>query len=464
MIWNPGDGTDLFEGGSGVDTAEVNGGNGSETFTITANGTRVRLDRVDPAPFSLDIGTTENLVINANGGNDVIIAGNGLATLISLTIDGGAGNDTITGGDGADRLIGGTGDDLVKGGRGNDIAQLDAGNDTFVWDPGDGSDTVEGGAGTDTMLFNGANIAETIGIAANGERVRFTRDIATITMDLNDVETIHFNALGGADKIAVHDLRGTDVDNVEINLGSTLATPDGASDVVTLDATNANNNITIAVSGSLVTVNGLPAQVTIDHAAVNAQETDQLVINGFEGNDKIDGSAVSADTLALVLDGGAGNDTITGGAGNDTLIGGDGNDLVTGGQGDDLAQLGAGDDRFVWNPGDGNDTVDGQDGLDTLDFNGSNINERIDIVANGDHVRLARDVANITMDLDGIETIRLKALGGTDSIAVGDLSGTDGTKLDIDLAATVGGNSGDGQDARVRVVGSNDGQPINLID
>ena len=73
MIWNPGDGSDLFEGGAGVDTAEVNGGNGAETFTITANGRRVRLDRVNVAPFTLDIGTTENLVINANGGDDIII-------------------------------------------------------------------------------------------------------------------------------------------------------------------------------------------------------------------------------------------------------------------------------------------------------------------------------------------------------------------------------------------------------
>ena len=64
MIWNPGDGTDLNEGGDGIDTVEVNGGNGAETFTVTANGTRVRFDRTDPAPFSLDIGTSENLVVN----------------------------------------------------------------------------------------------------------------------------------------------------------------------------------------------------------------------------------------------------------------------------------------------------------------------------------------------------------------------------------------------------------------
>src|SRR5499427_6328293 len=158
MIWNPGDGSDLFEGGDGNDTAEVNGGNASETFTITANGTRVRFDRVSPAPFSLDIGTTENLVLNANGGDDVITAGNGLAGHIHLTLDGGAGND------------------MVIGGRGDDTALLGTGDDTFVWNPGDGSDIVEGQEGTDTLLFNGANIAEKIDISANGSRVRFTRD------------------------------------------------------------------------------------------------------------------------------------------------------------------------------------------------------------------------------------------------------------------------------------------------
>src|SRR5690349_20360951 len=66
MIWNPGEGTDLNEGGDGIDTVEVNGGNGAEIFTITANGTRVRFDRTSPAPFFLDVGTSENLVLNAN--------------------------------------------------------------------------------------------------------------------------------------------------------------------------------------------------------------------------------------------------------------------------------------------------------------------------------------------------------------------------------------------------------------
>src|SRR5438132_9421471 len=172
MIWNPGDGSDLNEGGDGIDTVEVNGGNGAETFTVSANGSRVRFDRLDPAPFTLDIGTTENLVLNANGGDDVFTAGNGLAPLIALTVDGGAGNDSITGGDGNDVLIGGDGNDTIIGGRGNDVALLSAGNDTFVWNPGDGSDIVEGQAGQDTLQFNGSNANERIDLSANGSRQR----------------------------------------------------------------------------------------------------------------------------------------------------------------------------------------------------------------------------------------------------------------------------------------------------
>ena len=104
-----------------------------------------------------------------NGGDDRFSAsGNGLAALIQITVDGGAGNDTILGGNGNDTLIGGDGNDFIDGNRGNDVVFLGAGDDVFQWDPGDGSDTVEGQAGSDTMLFNGANINEKIDISANG--------------------------------------------------------------------------------------------------------------------------------------------------------------------------------------------------------------------------------------------------------------------------------------------------------
>src|SRR5689334_23405902 len=166
MIWNPGDDTDLNEGATGTDTVEVNGGNGAEQFTATANGTRVRFDRLNPAPFSIDIGTSENLVVNANGGDDSFSATGNLAALINIVVDGGAGNDTLRGGNGNDVLLGGDGNDFVDGNQGNDTAFLGAGDDTFQWDPGDGSDIIEGQSGSDSMAFNGANIAEHMTIAA----------------------------------------------------------------------------------------------------------------------------------------------------------------------------------------------------------------------------------------------------------------------------------------------------------
>jgi len=430
MIWNPGDDSDLMEGGEGIDTAEVNGGNGGETFAITANGTRVRVDRLDPAPFSLDIGTTENLVINANGGDDVITTSGNLAALVTLTIDGGAGNDTILGGNGADRLLGGDGNDFIDGNQGNDTALLGAGNDTFQWDPGDGSDKVDGQAGADTLLFNGSNIAENITLsAANGGRVLLTRDIANIAMDLNGIETITIGARGGGDHITVKNLAGTDVSQVNIDLG--LA--DAAADTVTLEGTRYADAIQVSGSGTSVSVTGLPAAVAITNAE---GANDALVIEALGGNDTISAAALAAGIVHLTIDGGAGNDTIVGSAGSDTLIGGDGNDVVTGGRGDDVALLGAGTDVFQWNPGDGSDTVDGGAGVDTLKFIGANIAETMNIVASGDHALLTRDVANITMDLHGVEHVDVHALGGTDHIAVGDLTGTDVTQVNIDLGGS----------------------------
>jgi Ca2+-binding RTX toxin-like protein len=462
MIWNPGEGTDLMEGGDGIDTAEVNGGNGAENFTLSANGARVRFDRISPAPFSLDIGTTENFVLNMNGGDDVFTAGNGLASLISLTVDGGDGNDIITGGDGNDRLLGGTGNDVIIGGRGNDTLLGGSGDDTFIWNPGDGSDTVEGQDGTDTLVFNGANVNEKIDISANGRRVRFTRDVGNVTMDLNGIEHIDFNALGGADNITVGDLTGTGVTQVAIDLagvpGSNVG--DGAADSVTVNGTNGSDTIHVTGTGGSVSVTGLAASVTLAGAE---GANDQLIIDALGGNDVITAAGLAAGSVQLTIDGGAGNDTITGSDGNDTLIGGDGNDTVIGGRGNDVAFLGNGNDTFTWNPGDGSDVVEGQAGTDTLVFNGANVNENIDISANGSRARLFRDVGNVTMDLNGIEHIQLATLGGADTVTVNDLTGTDVKQVAIDLSGTPGSGKGDGAADTVAINGTAGVDTISVV-
>lgn len=344
LIWNPGDGSDLNEGGAGFDTVEVNGGNGAEAFTVTPNGSRVRFDRTTPGPFSLDIGTNENLVVNANGGDDTVTGANGLAPLICLVFDGGAGNDTLTGGDGNDLLFGGDGNDFIIGGRGNDVAMMGAGDDTFLWNPGDGSDTVEGEAGFDTMQFNGADTNEQIDISAHGEQVRLSRNLANVTMDLNDTEQINVAALGGADIITVNNLTGTDVTDINLDLSAGADAGDGLADTVIVNATNADDAISISGDGSGVVVSGLSAQINIVGAEA---ANDHLIVNALCGDDVVEGSGLAQDAIPLTADGGHGDDVLMGGAGNDTLTGGAGDDILSGGPGLDILDGGAGDNVLI---------------------------------------------------------------------------------------------------------------------
>jgi Ca2+-binding RTX toxin-like protein len=441
MIWNPGDDTDLNEGGAGNDTVEVNGGNGSEVFTATANGTRVRFDRLDPAPFSIDIGTSEKLVLNANGGDDRFSATGNLATLIAIAVDGGAGNDTILGSNGADALFGGDGDDFVDGQQGDDTAFLGAGDDVFQWDPGDGNDIVEGQDGTDTMLFNGSGIGELFEASANGARVRFTRNVASIVMDLNDVEVIDLNTLGSPDTTTVNDLSGTDVVEINVDQAGTIggSAGDGQADLVVVNGTNGNDVIDVFGAGTSVAVVGLSARVNIKNAE---GANDSLVVHALAGGDGVTATTLPAGVIKLTVDGGAGDDDLLGSQGGDVLLGGDNDDFILGDDGDDLALMGAGDDVFQWNPGDDNDTMEGQDGFDAMLFFGANISEDIDISANGERVRFTRNVASVTMDLNDVEGIEFRALGGADNVVVGDLTGTDLTRTDLDLRGPAGGGDG----------------------
>jgi Ca2+-binding RTX toxin-like protein len=262
---------------------------------------------------------------------------------MKLTLDGGAGNDSILGSGGADRLIGGDGDDFVDGNRGDDVALLGASNDLFQWDPGDGSDVVKGQAGLDTLLFNGANISENINISANGGRARFFRDVASVTINLNDVEHIDFNALGGTDNIVVNDMTGTDVKQVSVNLASTPGGSggDGQVDTIVINATSGDDVISVVNNNGIITVSRLAAQITI----LNFEATDRLVINGLAGDDVIEASGL--DGMLFTANGGDGDDILIGSKGNDVLNGGAGDDVLLGGPGVDVLDGGPGDNIVI---------------------------------------------------------------------------------------------------------------------
>ena len=315
LTWNPGDGSDIDEGGDGSDRVVVNGSDLGESFTAAAGGSRVRLDQVSPSPFSLDIGTSERLVVNANGGDDVFSASGDLASLISLTVDGGPGNDGIVGGNGNDTLIGGSGDDEIDGNQGSDAASLGDGNDTFVWDAGDGSDRVDGETGADTLVFNGAPGAENLALSAVGASARLVRDVGNVSMDLNGVEEVDTHTFDGADTVTVNDLTGTAITGVGIGLAG-AADPksgDGADDHVVVNATDGADTVRIdGVPGDPVTVAGLQASVRVFGLD---GPSDAIAVNARGGNDTVDATGLAAGVASLTVDGGAGTDVLSGGPG-----------------------------------------------------------------------------------------------------------------------------------------------------
>jgi Ca2+-binding RTX toxin-like protein len=230
---------------------KARGGAGDDTITLDqTNG---------PLPAARLFGGAGNDTLTGGSSND--------------RVSGQAGNDTLFGGGGNDVLYGGAGNDFVDGDQGADVGFLGAGNDVFRWDPGDGSDRVEGGDGFDEMEFNGAAGAETFALSANGERALFTRVQGNIVMDLNEVEKVTVNTLGGADTITINDPTGTDIAEIDINLGS-----GGIGDADTIVINNdedvqvifgENGNLTIlGVSGAVVNITGFEAL------------NDQLIISG----------------------------------------------------------------------------------------------------------------------------------------------------------------------------------------
>jgi Ca2+-binding RTX toxin-like protein len=182
MIWNPGDGDDINEGGEGNDTTEVNGGGGPEDFEVApaAAPGRVLFQRTGPTPpgpFDIDIGTTENLRLNAGDGDDKIKGKKGLAGLIDSTFNGDAGNDRIKGTDGEDLLTGGKGFDVINS-RDNAADQVE-GDDGFDIAFVDSRDTVRA-----VEIVLGGSLK----VKATAKSVNVAGGVAALTLRCVDTE------------------------------------------------------------------------------------------------------------------------------------------------------------------------------------------------------------------------------------------------------------------------------------
>jgi Ca2+-binding RTX toxin-like protein len=130
----------------------------------------------------------------------------------------------------------------------------------------------------------------------------------------------------------------------------------GNNDDIRIDTSGANL-LSVSVNGVIDTHSSLGVSLISvwtgagnDHAEIAEGISIAAVLNGEEGKD--------------TLIGGGGNDTLSGGAQPDALFGGAGNDRLGGNGGNDRLYGGGNDDRLYGN--DGNDTLDGGLRVDRL--------------------------------------------------------------------------------------------------
>ena len=335
--------------------------------------------------------------ITANLGNDIIYAGTGDDTAFggvgtdwvasgegNDSVDGGAGNDTIYGDGGNDNLSGGNDNDLIFGGAGRDnlfggfnddtlyggeghdslfgggqVDLLYGGNGNDTLDGGDNTDTVYGGAGDDLIVDLGGSLSDDFLYGGDGNDTISGGDREDLIS--GDAGNDQLAGDAGDDTL----FGGADADTITIGLAQGTDSVQGGETGIDFDTLSLT-----AASNVSITLTGNEAGVA-SYAGGGGATFSQIerIVTGA-GNDFI--SAVS-DATGLVVETGAGNDTIVGGSGNDTVYGGDGNETLNGGAGNDALYGGGDNDVFFVTAGFGQDTViGGQSGTnyDTLDLSG----------------------------------------------------------------------------------------------
>ena len=156
LVWNNGDATDIMNGDDGRDDVEVNGAPAAgDIFTVQPNGARIKFDRANLVPFSLDIGSSETMHANGLGGDDAITIGD--VGNYEVTASGGPGSDTLTGGGSSETFLGGSGNDTIAAGGGLDVVSGDEGDDHVNVRDNTG-DVARGGDGNDSAVADNADL------------------------------------------------------------------------------------------------------------------------------------------------------------------------------------------------------------------------------------------------------------------------------------------------------------------
>ncbi len=388
---------DIITGGAGND--KLNGGNGGDTYIVTGNvaggwqsfqdydtytdtGTS-GIDTIRAIGKNVDIGLA---AFSAASGIEVIdaTAATGTVRLLgdwqantldfrsttlqgsNIVIDAGSGNDTIFGSAGNDTIVAGGGNDSVNGGEGSDTYRV-SGNVAGGWSSFQDYDTYKdtGTTGTDTIRAVGGNVdigMTSFSAAATGIEVidgtgatgqtRLLGDWQANTLDFRGITFVGGNIVidggdgddtifgsaqanqitGGAGNDKLNGGDGGDTYRVTGAFSSSFTGFDsyndtGATGIDTIRAVG-NNKVDIGLAGfgpssgiEVIDATGAPNQVRL----LGSSAADVLNFSGvtFVGSN-------------ILIDAGAGADTVTGNGQANLINGGLGNDVLTGGLGADL--------------------------------------------------------------------------------------------------------------------------------
>lgn len=302
------------------------------------------------------------------------------------------------------------------------------------------------------------------GLTQNGaDSVEFRQDVGSAPFG-----TVTYDSFGPDSGRVTFDGFFVDYDGLEPVVDRTLATnrvfnaPVGGSDNILLSSSGGSTTISSASglaaptfeSVTFSSENGVPTNLIVNggtganNIVISGGDANfplALTVNAGNGNDTISltdwsltstvfgelgNDSITGGVGADVLDGGDGNDTITGGQGNDTVFGQAGLDNVSGGGGDDL--VAGGDDADTVLGDAGNDILDGGSGADSVD--GGADNDTVDGGADNDTVG-GGDGNDTVLGNDGNDT--LTGGNGNDSL--------DGGFGDDSMAGNAGTDTINGQ-------------------
>jgi Ca2+-binding RTX toxin-like protein len=193
-------GTDIVDGGEGVDTAIVQGKRSTYDILKGEAGTYYLYDKSGKTGLK-ELRNIENVsFVGSENAKDFFQ----VSTLVDAKDDrvfGLDGNDTLSGSSGKDLLIGGNGNDSLSGGADADALYGSIGSD--ILNGGQGNDFLSGGYGDDTFVFDtpswGKDLVSDFNIhAGDNDILQFAKSIFNGLADVLN----HAKGLGGDTVIA----------------------------------------------------------------------------------------------------------------------------------------------------------------------------------------------------------------------------------------------------------------------